>query len=235
MVMIFSFLRMCIEMEPELTDKHRIVLVEDHALLRAGFRALLFSYPDLLVVGESDNGRDAMKAIASAQPELVLMDISMPGTDGIEAVTEIKRRHPGVRILILTVHKTDDYIQRSLAAGADGYILKGASPDELYLAIRTVLGGKRYLTPDVAERVINGYLGGCRGSEVSTAWSKLTRRERQVLKLIAEGHRNKTIAEYLCLSVKTVEKHRANLMGKLDIHNASRLTGFAIEQGLLSN
>ncbi len=218
-----------------MSDKHRIVLVEDHALLRAAFRALLSEYPDVDVVGEADNGRDALKVIGTTQPDLVLLDITMPGTDGIEALTEVKRRHPNVRILILTIHKTDDYIGRSLAAGADGYILKGAAPEELRLAIDTILGGKRYLTPDVAERVINGYLGGRRENQVETGWSKLTRRERQVLKLVAEGHRNKAIAEYLCLSVKTVEKHRANLMGKLDIHNASRLTGFAIQQGLLAN
>jgi len=218
-----------------MTEKHRLVIVEDHALLRAGLWALLAQDPDIEVVGESDNGRDAIRIIGALSPHLVLMDLSMPGTNGIAAILDLKRRYPSIKILVLTVHKTDEYIQESLAAGADGYLLKGASREELHLAVRTVLMGKTYLSPDIAGRIISGYLGGGKDSSgANTSWSKLTQRERQVLKLIAEGHSNKFIAEYLCLSVKTVEKHRSNLMSKLDIHNASTLTGFAIERGLLS-
>jgi len=218
-----------------MNEKHRVVIVEDHALLRAGLWALLAQDPDIEVVGESDNGRDAIRIIGTLSPHLVLMDISMPGTNGIAAIADIKRRYPDIKVLVLTMHKSDEYIQDSLAAGADGYILKGVTREELLLAVRTVLMGKCYLTPDIAGRVISGYLGGGRESSTpNTAWNKLTQRERQVLKLIAEGHSNKFIAEYLCLSVKTVEKHRSNLMSKLDIHNASTLTGFAIERGLLS-
>lgn len=221
-----------------MSEKHRVVIVEDHALLRAGLRALLAQDPEIEVVGEADNGKDAIMIIGALSPHLVLMDITMPGTNGIAAIADLKRRYPLVKILVLTIHKADEYIQESLKAGADGYILKGTTLEELRLAIQTILMGKSYLTPDILERVISGYLGGGTAtgmaSETTNAWQLLTPRERQVLKLVAEGHPNKFIAEYLCLSLKTVKKHRSNLMAKLNIHNASTLTGFAIEKGLLS-
>ncbi|HLO62225.1 MAG TPA: response regulator transcription factor, partial [Azonexus sp.] len=205
-----------------------------HALLRAGLRALLGREPDIEVVGEADNGREVVGIAGSLNPDLVLMDITMPGTNGIEAIANLKRRYPAVRVLVLTIHNTHEYIQESLSAGANGYILKGASQDELCLAVRTVLQGKVYLSPDISECIVSGYLGGSKNAVPATAWNKLTQREREVLKLIAEGNSSKLIAEYLYLSVKTVDKHRSNLMNKLDIHNASRLTGFAIKQGLLA-
>lgn len=220
-----------------MNGKHRVVIVEDHALLRAGLRALLAQDPEIEVVGEADNGKDAITVIGALLPHLVLMDITMPGTNGTEAIADLKRRYPAVKILVLTIHKADEYIQESLKAGADGYILKGTTLDELHLAIHTILLGKSYLTPAILERVISGFLGGGTAngmaSNTTNAWQLLTPRERQVLKLVAEGHPNKFIAEYLCLSPKTVKKHRSNLMAKLDIHNASTLTGFAIEKGLL--
>jgi len=214
--------------------KKKILIVEDHTLLRAGLSALLARDADIEVVGEADNGRDAVRSISAVTPDLVLMDLSMPGSNGIEAIYEIKRRYPAVRVLVLTLHKSDEYIQESLRAGADGYILKDASHDELRVAVRSVLNGKTYLSPDISSKVVNGYLGGGEGSSVTSIWSTVTHRERQVLKLVAEGRSNKVIAEYLCLSVKTVEKHRSNLMKKLDLHNASALTTFAIEKGLVA-
>ena len=215
--------------------KKGIFIVEDHTLLRAGLRALLSQDPDLDIVGEADNGRDAIRAISTLVPDLVLMDLSMPGMNGIEAIHDIKRRHPGTRILVLTVHKTDEYIHESLRAGADGYLLKEATHDELRGAIRSVLNGKIYLSPDISGRVIHGFLGGGKEAQVSSGWDTLTHREREVLKLVAEGHPNKYIADYLCLSIKTVEKHRSNLMKKLDLHNASMLTSYAIEKGLVTS
>lgn len=216
-------------------DKQRILIVENHALLRAGLRALLLQDPGLEIVGEADNGRDAIRAIGTLNPHLVLMDLSMPGMNGIEAIADIKRRYPEMRILVLTIHKTDEYIHESLRAGADGYILKDATHDELRVAIRSVLNGKTYLSPDIASNVINGYLGtGKAENGLASPWDTLTHREREVLKLVAEGHPNKFIADYLCLSVKTVEKHRSNLMKKLDLHNASTLTAYAIEKGLVA-
>lgn len=215
-------------------EKRRILLVEDHTLLRAGLRALLSQDPDIEIVGEADNGRDAVRLIGALAPHLVLMDLSMPGMNGIEALMDVKRRYPETRVLILTIHKTDEYIHESLQAGADGYILKDATQDELRIAVRSVLNGKTYLSPDISEKVINGYLGTGKPSASSGSWDILTHREREVLKLVAEGHPNKYIADYLCLSVKTVEKHRSNLMKKLDLHNASMLTSYAIEKGLLA-
>jgi len=216
-----------------MVGKQRIFIVEDHTLLRAGLRALLLQDPDLEIVGEADNGRDAIRAIGSLAPDLVLMDISMPGMNGIEAMMDIKRRNPDTRVLVLTIHKTDEYIHESLRAGADGYILKDATHDELRVAIRSVLNGKTYLSPDISGKVIHGYLGTGKTDNAGSTWDTLTHREREVLKLVAEGHPNKFIADYLCLSIKTVEKHRSNLMKKLDLHNASTLTSYAIEKGLV--
>jgi DNA-binding NarL/FixJ family response regulator len=214
---------------------HRIVIVEDHTLLRAGLRALLAQDPKLEVVGETDNGRDAVKVVGMLTPDLVLMDISMPGMNGIEAIIDIKRRYPKTRVIVITIHKTDEYIHSSLRAGADGYLLKDATHDELRVAIRSVLNGKTYLSPDISGDVIQGYLGGGPVPSGADPWKSLTHRERQVLKLVAEGHQNRHIAEYFCLSVKTIEKHRSNLMKKLDLHNASMLTAYAIEKGMLGN
>lgn len=214
--------------------KQSVFIVEDHTLLRAGLRALLAQNPDLEIIGEADNGRDAIRAIGTMLPDLVLMDLSMPGMNGIEAMLHIKRRTPDTRILVLTIHKTDEYIHESLRAGANGYILKDATHDELQIAIRSVLKGKTYLSPDISDRVINGFLGTAKEADARGGWSALTHREREVLKLVAEGHANKYIADYLCLSIKTVEKHRSNLMKKLDLHNASKLTSFAIEKGLVT-
>jgi len=215
-------------------QKFRVLIAEDHALLRQGLRSLLSSDPEIEVVGEATNGRDAIKATGVLTPDLVLMDLSMPGTNGTEAIAEIKRRYPVTRILVLTVHKAEEYIRATLQAGADGYVLKDASFTELVIAVKSVLGGKTYLSPDVSEIVVTGYLGGRGMPSVQSAWQAITHRERQVLKLVAEGCTNRHAADYLCVSVKTVEKHRSNLMKKLDLHNAAALTAFAIEKGLLA-
>lgn len=211
----------------------RILIVEDHALLRAGLRALLVQEEGIVIVGEADNGRDAVRAIGSLAPDLVLLDLSMPGMNGIDAIGDIKRRSADTRVLVLTIHKTEEYIHESLRAGADGYLLKDATHDELRVAIRSVLRGKTYLSPDISTKVVNGYLGVGKGAVTVSPWDMLTHREREILKLIAEGMPNKKIADFLCLSVKTVEKHRSNLMKKLDLHNASHLTSYAIERGLV--
>jgi DNA-binding NarL/FixJ family response regulator len=210
------------------------MLVEDHTLLRVGLRALLSQDGDIEIVGEADNGRDAIRTIPQVCPHLIIMDLSMPGMNGIEAIAQIKRLYPQIRILVLTLHKADEYIHESLKAGADGYMLKEASHEELRVAIRSVLNGKTYLSPDISSKVVSVYLGGSRNGGFASAWDTVTNRERQVLKLVGEGRANKYIAEYLNLSVKTVEKHRSNLMKKLDLHNASMLTAYAIERGLLT-
>lgn len=212
--------------------KQRILIAEDHALLREGLRSLLASDPEIEVAGEAENGREAIKLTGVLLPSLVLMDLSMPGINGTEAITEIKRRYPATKILALTVHKAEEYIRETLKAGADGYVLKDASYAELILAVKNVLNGKTYLSPDVSEIVVSGYLGGSKTEGGGSSWDSITHREREVLKLVAEGYSNKHIADYLCVSVKTVEKHRSNLMKKLDLHNAAALTAFAMEKGL---
>ena len=218
-----------------MNSKSRILIIEENTLLRAGLHALLAQEPDIVIAGEADTGRDAARLISTLAPDLVLMDLTMPGTKGIEAIVEIKRSNPHIKILILTLHRDEEYIHQSLRAGVDGYILKDATHDELRVAIHSVLKGKTYLSPDISNKVVSGYLGNGKSAGVSSAWESVTHRERQVLKLVAEGRPNKSIAEYLCLSVKTVEKHRSNLMKKLDLHNASMLTAFAIAKGLVGN
>lgn len=217
-----------------MNGKRRIMIVENHTLLRAGLRMLLSQDDDLEVIGEADNGREAIKIALKLVPHLILTDLNMPGMNGIEATRAIKMLLPETKILVLTAHKTDEYIHESLKAGADGYILKEATHSELSVAIHSILNGKTYLSPDISERVINGYLNPGNTTNLTSAWDTLTFREREILKLVAEGHANKHIADYLCLSVKTVEKHRSNLMKKLDLHNASTLTAYAIEKGLVT-
>jgi DNA-binding NarL/FixJ family response regulator len=213
--------------------KHRILIVDDHTLFRAGLRALLIQDPGIEVVGEAANGQDAIRAVGQLTPHLVLMDLTMPEMNGVEALAEIKRRYPEVRVLVISLHRTEDHIHASLKAGADGFILKDAVLDEFRVAIQSVLVGKTYLSPDVSAKVINNFRRDGKSSGTSSVYDSLTHREREVLKLVAEGKSNKAIAGFLYLSVKTVEKHRSNLMSKLDLHNASGLTAYAMEKGLL--
>ncbi len=213
---------------------YRIVIAEDHTILREGLRALLSAEPQFDVVGEAEDGRAAIRLCEDLMPDLALMDLSMPRMHGFEAIKEIKRQSPDVKIIALTVHKTDEYILATLQAGADGYVLKDATHSELVMAIKNVLRGKRYLSPGISEKVIEGYLEGKETLRTRSAWDTLTRREREILKLIAEGYKNKEVADYLCISLKTVEKHRANLMKKLDLHNAAELTAFAVDKGLVA-
>jgi len=216
-------------------DRSRIsvFIVEDHTIVREGLRALLSLDPHIEVVGETDNGHDAIHLVGSCKPALVLMDLSMPDMNGTEAIREIKQRYPEVRIIVLTVHKTEEYIRVALQAGASGYVLKDATHAELMIALKSVMEGKTYLSPDVSEKIVSGYLDGGAVS-TSSPWEVLTHRERVILKLIAEGRQNKNIANYLCISVKTVEKHRSNLMKKLNLHNTAAVTAFAIERQLVS-
>jgi two-component system response regulator NreC len=215
-------------------NKLRIVLADDHTILREGLRSLLTADPDFEIVGEARDGREAVRCVEKLGPDLLLMDLSMPRMSGMDAIREIKRRFPDTKIIALTVHKTEEYLLTTLQAGADGYVLKDATHDELIMAIKNVMGGKSYLSPGVSEKVIEGYLEGKGNSRSVSSWETLSQREREVLKLIAEGYKNKEIAEDLCISLKTVEKHRANLMKKLDLHNAAALTVYAVDRGLVS-
>ena len=215
--------------------KWKIVIAEDHAILREGLAALLRMEPDLEVVGEAADGKEAIQIIGRTNPDLVLIDLSMPHANGTEAISKIKRRFPEVKIIVLTVHKAEEYIRAALADGASGYPLKDDNHQELIRAIYNVMAGKTHLSPSICDKVVNGYLGDTDPDQPPKIryWDILTVREREVMKLIAEGYRNKDIAQYLSISHKTVEKHRSNLMKKLNLHNTSALTSYAIENGLV--
>jgi two-component system response regulator NreC len=215
-------------------NKLSIVLADDHTILRAGLRALLTADPSFEIVGEARDGREAVRCVEKLGPDLLLMDLSMPRMSGMDAIREIKKRYPDTKIIALTVHKTEEYLLTTLQAGADGFVLKDATHDELIMAIKNVMGGKSYLSPGVSEKIIEGYLDGKKSNRSLSSWESLSQREREVLKLIAEGYKNKEIAEDLCISLKTVEKHRANLMKKLDLHNAAALTVYAVDKGLVN-
>jgi DNA-binding NarL/FixJ family response regulator len=218
-----------------MTQPHKILIVDDHTIMRDGLQALLSSDPNFEIVGTLADGKSAIQNVASLNPDVVLMDLTMPGTSGIDAIKEIKRRTPAVRIIALTFHKEDKYIHATLEAGADAYVLKDDSRTELFTALSSVLRGKSYLSPSICDRVVAGYLaGGSDGGTEKPSWEILTRREREVIKLIAEGLKTKEIAAYLSLSPKTVEKHRTNLMRKLDLHNVSAVTVYAIQNGFVS-
>jgi len=211
----------------------RILIADDHTLFRAGLRALFTAQPDMEVIGEVGNGSDAIHSTRELMPDLIVSDISMPKCNGTEAVRDIKRRHPEIKILVLTVHKTEEHVHAALEAGADGYVLKDDSQEVLMDAIRSISADKAYLSPSVCGNVVRGYLGNPGKINLTSSWDILTHRERQVIKLIAESYRNKDIAEHLSISIKTVEKHRSNLMKKLDLHRTSSLTAYAIKHELV--
>ena len=211
-----------------------IVIAEDHTILREGLKSLLSSQPDLKIVGEAGDGLEAIRCVRDHSPDMILLDLSMPRMTGLDAIKEIKRVNADTKIIVLTVHSTEEYILATLQAGADGYVLKDAHSTELMTAIRHVFSGHRYLSPNISGTIIDGLLQGKKASAIRSAWETLTQREREILKLIAEGHKNKDIADLLCISLKTVEKHRANLMEKLDLHNVAALTALAAEKGLIN-
>ena len=215
--------------------KHRIVIADDHTILRDGLKVLLHTSTDCTVVGEAANGLEAIRCVEKTVPDILLIDISMPKMTGMDAIREIKKRCPWTKIIVLTVHDDEEFIAKCLDAGANGYILKDATQSELIDGIQVVLSGKPYLSPSVSQRVINSYLEGQKKIlQTKTALQSLSQREREILKLIAEGNKNRDIADLLFISVRTVEKHRANLMKKLHMRTVPELTAFAIEKGLLS-
>lgn len=215
-------------------NKKTIVIAEDHTIVREGLRALLDSHPEFKVIGEAEDGRRAIQCVGELRPDLILLDLTMPRTSGLAAIREIKRQFPQTRVLVLTVHKTEEYVQATLEAGADGYVSKDDTHTELVVAVRNVLAGKSYLSPGISDRVIRGYLAGKKSAGPATLFDTLTQREREVLKLIGEGYTNKAIGDYLCISAKTVDKHRTNLMRKLDRHTTASLTAYALGKGLIA-
>lgn len=215
-------------------NKVRILIIDDHSMFCAGIRALLTAQNNFEVVGEAADGLEGIQMATRLKPDVVISDLTMPNINGTEAVNIIKRRTPETRILVLTVHKAEEYIHMALKAGADGYILKDDSQDELINALSQILNGKSYLSPSICKNVVNGYLTQqTPDNQILPSWKELTQRELQVLKLVAEGNKNKQIAEKLSISHKTVEKHRSNFMRKLDLHDVSSIVTYAISNGII--
>jgi len=213
-------------------DKIRILLADDHTILRDSLRVLLQHEPDMLIVGEAEDGHAALSLACQLLPDVVLLDIALPLLSGLETLRQIKLACPNVRVLILTMHDNEEYIRQALALGAMGYLLKDASAHELINAIRSVYRGETILSPAVTRLVIENYL---RWGEIqkNNPTDGLTPRESEILQLIAEGYSNKQIAEILCISIKTVQSHRLNLMSKLDLHNRADLIKYAIQRKII--
>lgn len=211
--------------------KIRVLLADDHAIVREGVRMILNAQPDMEVVGEASDGVGALRLAQTLKPDLALMDIGMPGMNGLEATRALKEAQPLIQVLILTMLEDEDYFFRILAAGASGYVLKGAGSDELLSAIRAVSQGGVYLFPTMAKKLVGDYLKGQASS--AAAADPLTAREREVLKLIAAGKMNREIAELMVISVNTVQTHRLHLMEKLNLHNRTELIKYAIRRGLI--
>jgi len=208
------------------------MLADDHVLIRAGLRALLQSLPNVSVIGEASTGQEAVEVVSREQPDVVLMDIAMPDLNGLDATARIVKQWPGVRVIILSMHGNEEYVGQALDAGATGYLLKGAEPAELELALKAVMRGETYLTPSVSKALVDEYVA--RRKEQSSPLQDLTSRQREILQLIAEGSSTKAIAQKLNLSIKTVETHRSELMHQLDIHDVAGLVRYAIKTGLVT-
>ena len=211
----------------------RLLLVDDHEIVRAGLRMLFSAEPEVEIIGEASSGEEAIVAVQDLGPDVVLMDVGMPGIGGVEATRRIKVSHPQIAVLALTMHEDEEYFFEMLAAGASGYVPKRAAPDDLMSAIHIVRQGDVYIYPSLARLLVKDFLHRSEASAPETR-EELTPREQEVLTYIAEGYSNREIADALVISVKTVDRHRENLMRKLQLHNRVELVKYAIEKGLIS-
>lgn len=210
----------------------RLVLADDHTVLRQGLRSLLDPEVDLSVIGEAGDGREALDRVAQLKPDVLVVDLLMPGLGGLEVVRQVRAHHSATRVVVLSMHANEAYVQEALSAGANGYVLKQATQRELVEAIRTVAAGGRYLSSPLTPDGIDAYLA--RSQESLDPYELLTEREREVFHLAAEGHSNQEIAGRLALSSRTVEMHRGNLMRKLELRNQTELVRLALQRGILS-
>lgn len=210
----------------------RVLIVEDHNLVREALRSLVAGMHGFEVADAVSDGKQAVRAVSALQPDLVLMDLSMPGMSGLDATVEIRRRLPHVHVVLLTLSRNEEFVREAFQLGADAYLLKGASLEEFELALNCVVRGQKYISSELSTAMATGTNAGHHQASMST-WKDLTGRERSILKLIAEGNTNRTAAEYLCISTKTVEKHRASLMRKLGLRSAAELVVVAMEMGLV--
>jgi len=211
----------------------RVLVADDHAIVRQGLRAILDTEADIEVVGEAADGREAVRKTLALHPDVVVMDVSMPRMNGLEATARIAKANAAVKIVALTMHSSEEYVYSLLKAGARGYLLKESVSSDLIEAIRAVQAGGTYLHPSISTKIVDGYLRK-QHSRAGGMMDVLTAREREILQLIAEGHTNKEIAGLLVLSVKTIENHRTRIMDKLEIHNVAGLTRYAISRGIAS-
>ncbi|MBI5303705.1 MAG: response regulator transcription factor [Chloroflexi bacterium] len=209
------------------------MLVDDHEIVRAGLRMLLSTQDDIEIIAEVDNGRTAVERAKELKPDIILMDITLPDLDGFEATRQIKRALPNTAILALTMHESDEYFFKMMQAGASGYVPKKAAPTDLITAIRTVREGNVFLYPSLAKALVRDYMGRAAQGEDRASLDGLTDREQEVLRHIADGLTNQEIADRLTISVKTVERHRANIMAKLNLHSRTELVKYAIRKGLI--
>ncbi len=214
--------------------KTRILLADDHKLIRSGLKALIEQQPDLTVVGEADDGRQAVALAASLKPDLLVMDIGMPNLNGIEAAHQITQANPATAIVILSMHSDESYVLRALKAGAKGYLLKDSAESDLIRAVHAVAGGKSFFSPAVSKVLLDDYVRKLQRSGAEDAYDLLTPREREILQLIAEGKSNKDVANLLNLSVYTVETHRSNIMEKLNLRGVPELILYAVRKGIIS-
>lgn len=214
-------------------EKIRLLLVDDHDIVRAGLRMLFRAEPDIDIVGEAGDAHEALEAVDELKPDVVLMDVAMPGMSGIEATRRIKDTHPDTAVLALTMHEDEQYFFEMLNAGASGYVPKRAAPDDLVSAIHVVSQGDVFIYPSLAKLLVKDFLQRAESGSASQT-EELTPREREVLTYIAEGLTNREIAHELIISVKTVDRHRENIMRKLNLHNRVELVKYAIEKGLIT-
>jgi two-component system response regulator NreC len=214
-------------------DQISVLIADDHTIVRSGVRLLLEAETDIRVVGEALNGREALELAESLQPDVVLMDITMPEMDGLEATKQLKTRFPHINVLVLTMHRSDDYFFEMLKAGASGYILKGAKTSELINAVRIVQGGEVFIYPSMTQKLVQGYLQLAKWENEGEP--SLSPREKEIFRLLAEGYSNKEIAEKLVISPSTVHSHRGNLMDKLGLGNRRELIQYARKRGLIQN
>jgi DNA-binding NarL/FixJ family response regulator len=207
------------------------VIADDHTIVRSGVRLLLDDEPDISVIGEANNGEEAVKLVEKLRPSVVLLDIAMPIMDGLEATREIKARWPGIHVLILTMHRTEEYFFQALKAGASGFVLKGAETSDLITAVRTVSRGEVFLYPSMAQKLVTAYLAGADSNQ--THDDDLSPREQEILKLLSDGYSSNEIAEKLVISASTVHTHRSNLMHKLGLSTRHELIQYARKRGLV--
>lgn len=212
---------------------YRLLIAEDHPLIRHGLRAVLSANPDYTVVDDASDGREAVVKAVQFEPDLILMDLSLPGTSGIEATAQIRRRLPNQKVLALSEFESEILAGEALRAGCSGCVKKDCTPDEMMLAVKTVLSGRRYLGQELASLLLDGMLNQGKAARESKPWDTLSSRERAVFRLIAEGGTNRSAAACLNLSSKTIEKHRANLMRKLQLNSAVELTLLAVDLGVV--